>query len=68
MVLEGYCGQGTQSLAYIAAKPEDVAELLQRTTASLRAEAVALEERALAEGVDDRFGITVAFAPLEEEE
>jgi Mn-dependent DtxR family transcriptional regulator len=50
-----------------AAKPAVVAEVLQRTFAALRAEAVSMEEDALADGVHDRFGMTVAIAPLEED-
>lgn len=52
---------------FFAARPEDVAEAMQRTFATLRSEAIAMEERALAEGDAERFGITVAFTPLEED-
>jgi Mn-dependent DtxR family transcriptional regulator len=61
---QGKAGARTWSFA---AKPEAVAEVLQRTFANLRAEAVALEEDALADGVHHRFGITVAIAPLEDD-
>ncbi|MCB9680981.1 MAG: hypothetical protein H6733_05865 [Alphaproteobacteria bacterium] len=57
---------GARSWSF-AARPEDVAEAIERTFAGLRAEAVGMEEKALAEGTGARFGITVAVAPLEEE-
>lgn len=58
---------GARSWAFVA-QPEEVAAALQRTTAHLRAEAVAMETAALAsEGPRHRYAITVAFSPLEEE-
>lgn len=51
-----------------AARPEDVEVALARVIQQLRAEAVGMEEAALASGVRSRFGITVAVAPLEEKE
>ncbi|MCB9663325.1 MAG: hypothetical protein H6732_04375 [Alphaproteobacteria bacterium] len=50
------------------ARPEDVQELIARTLAHLRSEAVALEEQALADGSGRRFAMTVAIAPRDEEE
>lgn len=57
---------GARSWSF-AARPADVAAAMGRIFAALRAEAVAAEASALADGVDDRFAITVAVTPLEEE-
>lgn len=49
------------------ARPADVEAALERTLATLRAEAVNLEDAALAEGGTDRFAMTLAVTPLEED-
>lgn len=48
-------------------RPERVHAALDRVVAQLRAEAVELEEDALAEGVRDRFAMTFAITPLEDD-
>lgn len=50
-----------------AARPEDVEALISRLLPELRAQAIAMEEGALAEGTRVRYGLTVAVAPVEEE-
>lgn len=57
---------GARTWAF-AARAADVAEAMQRVFAQLRSEAIAMEEGALQDGVRERYGITVAVAPLEEE-
>lgn len=49
------------------ARPDDVAEAMEQTFRELRARAVRMEEAAVEDGAHDRYGITVAFAPLEED-
>jgi hypothetical protein len=50
-----------------AARPEDVEALLQKMVPELRAAAIAMEEEALAGGSRERFGMTFAVAPVEDE-
>lgn len=57
---------GARSWSF-AARPEDVEAAMERTFKALRAEAVEMEEAALEQGGGARYGITVAFAPREEE-
>lgn len=49
------------------AKPEEVERAVAVTLAQLREQAVALEDSALADGVRERFAITVAVTPIEED-
>lgn len=49
------------------ARPEDVAEFARQTALAVRHGAVDVEEAALKEGARERFGVTLAFAPLKED-
>lgn len=57
---------GARTWAF-AARAEDVAEAMQRVFGMLRSEAISMEEGALKDGVRERYGITLAVAPLEED-
>lgn len=56
---------GARSWAFVAS-PEQFAAAMERSIQALRAEAVEMEQAALEQGVEHRFGITVAFSPLED--
>ncbi len=58
---------GARSWSF-AARPGDVADALGRTFDQLRSEAIELANAGVEQEDARRFGITVAFAPLEEEE
>jgi hypothetical protein len=63
---EGSPRAGGRSWTF-AAREEDVAAAMERVFGQLRQEAIRMEDDALREGASTRYGITVAFAPLEEE-
>jgi hypothetical protein len=48
-------------------RPEDVAAFARKTALAVRHDAVDVEETALKEGGKQRFGVTLAFAPIKED-
>lgn len=49
-----------------AARQRDIPEFIERTLSTLRHSAIDLEQAALDEGTFTRYGVTLAFAPIEE--
>lgn len=51
-----------------SAREEDLAPMFEKTVHNLRHQAIDLEEKALKEGGGQQYGITIALAPMKEEE